>query len=71
MATDGEATEEETGDPEKFVIKIEVDKMVFTYYQRKLVFITFSTYLKKPPVFVSLFHRFSITHYYSLHEMRK
>ena len=24
MATDGEATEEETGDPEKFVIKIEV-----------------------------------------------
>ena len=40
MATDGEATEEETGDPEKFVIKIEVDKMVFTYDQRKLVFIT-------------------------------
>ena len=29
MATDGEATEEETGDPEKFVIKIEVNKMVF------------------------------------------
>ena len=27
MATDGEATEEETGDPEKFVIKIEVKRL--------------------------------------------
>ena len=38
MATDGEATEEETGDPEKFVIKIEVDKMVFVYTFKESLF---------------------------------
>ena len=40
MATDGEATEEETGDPEKFVIKIEVKWRGFFISFRKASFIT-------------------------------